>query len=139
MELAPAKDRPFNQPGEISLLINSMPSGAELKLDGKPVGNTPKTLRVPLGHHDLEASRSGYRTVQYPIDADMSLNGGRIDLELGTTVHDTLELRDGSIVSGDILSMDAEKITIIVAGQNQSIERNRVSRVLLVQRLPVSQ
>lgn len=140
MELQAAKPRVWGTGiGEISLLVNTTPSGAELKLDGQSVGTSPKTLKLSVGHHDLEASHPGYRDVQYPIEADATLNGGRIDLELGTTVHDTLELRDGSIVSGDILSMDADKITISVAGQNQTIERNRVSRILLVQRLPVSQ
>ena len=142
MELQAAKPRVWgisSGTGDISLLVNTTPSGADLKLDGKPIGTSPKTVQMSLGHHELEASHTGYRNIQYPLEADTTLNGGRIDLELGTTVHDTLELRDGNIISGDVLSMDAEKITISVAGQNQSIDRNRVSRILLVERLPVSQ
>ena len=124
-------------PKTISVQLNSTPSGADIKIDGEAAGTTPKAVRLAVGHHMLEFSRVGFRNVQYPFDISADdLNGGRLDIELGTVAHDTLELRDGSVITGDILTMDADNIVVRVAGQDQSILRNRVKRVLLVERLP---
>lgn len=42
------------------LSVVSIPVGANLALDGKPIGSTPWDGQIPLGSHDLELSLSGY-------------------------------------------------------------------------------
>ena len=45
-----------------TLEINSMTSGADVLIDGQPVGKTPlgKTLRLPVGKHTLKMTLQGY-------------------------------------------------------------------------------
>lgn len=54
--------------------------------------------------------------------------------ELGSAAHDTLELRDGSVVSGDVQSMSATEVVIRVGGVLQHLNRNQVKRIILIQR-----
>jgi hypothetical protein len=46
------------------LSLDSIPSGAEVKLDGDVVGKTPVRTRVRPGPHDIEARLDGYRAVR---------------------------------------------------------------------------
>jgi hypothetical protein len=48
------------------ITITSLPTGANLMLNGKNEGNTPKTLTAPFGENKLKLSKSGY------IDLDQS-------------------------------------------------------------------
>ncbi|HXZ26840.1 MAG TPA: PEGA domain-containing protein [Terriglobales bacterium] len=42
------------------LQITSDPDAADIQVDGAFVGNTPSTVSVPAGEHDLEISKTGY-------------------------------------------------------------------------------
>jgi hypothetical protein len=42
------------------LVIQSVPAGALVTVDGRRRGETPVTLQVPLGKHDIQIARSGY-------------------------------------------------------------------------------
>jgi len=42
------------------LVIQSVPAGAIVTLDGRRKGETPVTLEVPLGKHEIQIARSGY-------------------------------------------------------------------------------
>lgn len=42
-----------------TLLVKSEPSGAEIYVDGKPMGVTPSTLRLPPGRHKVELRKKG--------------------------------------------------------------------------------
>jgi len=131
---------PPEAPKQVSIQVNSSPSGADLKVDGESVGTTPKAVRLTVGHHVLQFTRPGFQPFDYPLDIGPDdQNGGRLDIELGTSAHDTIELRDGSVIAGDILKMDTENLFVRVAGQDQTIPRNRVKRILLVERMPASQ
>jgi hypothetical protein len=55
-------------------------------------------------------------------------------LGLGALAHDTIEMRDGTTLTGDIESMSASSVVVRVAGKIQSLDRNLVKRILLVQR-----
>ena len=48
--------------------------------------------------------------------------------------HDTIELRDGTIIEGDVESVDAQNVVVEVGGKAQNLDRNQVKRILLVQR-----
>jgi hypothetical protein len=57
-----------------------------------------------------------------------------VTFELGAAAYDTVELRDGSVLSGDLVSVSGMDVEIRVGGAIQHIDRNKVKRVLLVQR-----
>jgi hypothetical protein len=119
----------------IPLKIISVPAGARLKIDGQEVGTTPYSANLRVGSHTLEFSREGYATGSTPLEvAPDELPGGSITFELGGLSKDTVELRDGTILLCDVLSMSMAQITVRVAGQDQTYDRNRVKKIMLVER-----
>jgi PEGA domain len=125
--LAPAR--------HISVTVNSVPQGAVLKVDGTEAGTTPKIVQLTLGKHILEFTKDGFNSGTFPMEVGADdASGGSVSYELGTSAHDTIELRDGTILSGDLLSIDATEVTIRVGGSPQHFDRNQVKRILLVER-----
>ena len=59
--------------------------------------------------------------------------------ELGGTSHDTVELRDGSVLGGDVESVSATEVLVRIGGNVQRFNRNQVKRISLVPREPLSQ
>jgi len=47
--------------------LSSVPSGAEVRLDGVAIGETPMVIAAPLGPHQLELSLSGYETLRQTV------------------------------------------------------------------------
>ena len=41
--------------------FTSSPTGAEIQIDGKFVGNTPSTISVPTGDHVISIKKAGYK------------------------------------------------------------------------------
>ena len=120
---------------KLSVTVNSVPQGALLKLDGQEVGTTPKIVQVGAGKHRLEFSKEGFNPGAFPLEIGPDdASGGSVSYELGTSVHDTLELRDGTVISGDIESVSATQVTIRMAGKDTAYPRNQVKRVLFVER-----
>jgi PEGA domain len=120
---------------KISVTINSVPQGAEVKMDGIVAGTTPKVVQVAPGKHMLTFSKEGFTTGNFPLEITPDdASGGSISYELGTSAHDTLELRDGSVVSGDVQSMTATEVVVRIGGTVQHLSRNQVKRILLIQR-----
>jgi hypothetical protein len=116
-----------------------VPQGAAVKLDGKDMGTTPKILDVAIGKHMLEFSKEGYNTGTFPLEmGPRDGNGGSVSYELGASAHDTVELRDGSVLTGDLLSVDATQIQIRIGGSMQTYNRNQIKRISLTQRDPAS-
>jgi hypothetical protein len=119
----------------VSITVNSVPQGAELKVDGTTVGGTPKVVKVAPGKHILEFNKEGFNPGKFPMEIGSDdASGGSVSFELGTSAHDTIELRDGSLLSGDLVSVSGMEIVIKVGGNNQSLNRNQVKRILLVER-----
>ena len=48
----------FNSTGSVE--ISTDPPGAQLSIDGKPVGKSPLTIEVPIGVHTIEASMANF-------------------------------------------------------------------------------
>lgn len=119
----------------ISITVNSVPQGANLKLDGVPAGTTPKIVQVTPGKHVLSFSKEGFNSGTFPLETTADdVSGGSVSYELGTSAHDTVELRDGSVLSGDVESMSATEVLIRVGGSVQHVDRNQVKRIALIQR-----
>jgi hypothetical protein len=119
----------------ISINIYSVPSGATLKVDGKEFGTTPVAARLTVGSHTLTFDKEGYTTGTFPLAVSGDqLSGGTVTYELGRSGHDTIELRDGSVLSGDVESMDGTQVVIEIGGKPQTFDRNQVKRISLVPR-----
>src|SRR5258708_3947560 len=125
--LAPAK--------KVSLTINSVPQGATFKVDGIEVGETPKIVQLTVGKHKIEFSKEGFNAGTFPVEiAPDDASGGSVSYELVTSAHDTIELRDGTVLNGDLLSVSPNDVTVRVGGASQRFDRNQIKRILLVER-----
>jgi ribosomal protein S1 len=67
------------------------------------------------------------------------LPGGSITVELGCLSRDTVELRDGSVVPGDVISVSMTQVLVRVDGREQTYDRNQVKKVMLVEREVIQQ
>jgi len=129
-----------NAPRTLSITINSVPQGAAVKLDGRDMGTTPKVVDVTIGKHMLEFSKEGYNTGHYPLEMGLrDGNGGSVSYELGVSALDTIELRDGSVLSGDLISISGMEVQIRIGGAIKTYDRNQIKRISLAQRDPVGQ
>jgi hypothetical protein len=133
----PVELRSFLPPQLISITVNSVPQGADIKIDGTPAGTTPKIAQVAPGKHVLAFSKEGFNSGTFPLEiAPDAVSGGSVSYELGTSSHDTIELRDGSVVTGDVESVSATEVVVRVGGTVQRFSRNQVKRIALIQRDP---
>ena len=124
----------------VTLTVNSTPQGALLKVDGNEAGTTPRTITVGPGHHLLVFSKEGFNHGTFPLEiSDNDVSGGSVSFELGAASLDTVELRDGSVLNGDLVSISGMDIEVRVGGVVQHIDRNKVKRILLTQREAPSQ
>jgi hypothetical protein len=122
-------------PRTVTITINSVPQGASVKLDGTDVGATPKLVQVGLGKHLLEFRKEGFNTGHFPLEIGPNdASGGSVSYELGNSAHDTIELRDGSVLNGDLESVSATDVVVRIGGVLQHLNRNQVKRILLVER-----
>jgi hypothetical protein len=119
--------------------VNTVPQGAVAKLDRVEIGTTPKMAQVAVGKHMLEFSKGGFNSGKFPFEMGPDdVSGGSVSFELGTSAHDTIELRDGSVLSGELVSVSGMEIVIKVGGSDQRLNRNQVKRILLVEREAVA-
>jgi PEGA domain len=119
----------------VSLTVNSTPQGAQLKVDDTEAGVTPRLIHIGIGKHTLKFSKEGFKTGEFPLEIGRDdVSGGSISYELGTAAYDSIELRDGSLLNGDLVSISGMDIEIRVGGNLQHIDRNKVKRIMLVQR-----
>ena len=64
------KESPTNNDSSKSLLdVSSTPSGADIELDGRFIGNTPSSVAVRVGDHTLKITKSGYKGWERTINA----------------------------------------------------------------------
>jgi len=129
-----------NTPKTVSITVNSVPQGATLKVDGTDMGTTPKLVQAGIGKHTLEFSKEDFNTGHFPLEIGANdVSGGSVSYELGSAAHDTVELRDGSVLTGDLESVSAVEVVIRVGGAMQRMNRNQVKRIVLVERDPPTQ
>lgn len=134
-QVVPPEFGPAKPARTVAMRIFSAPSGAFLKVDGSDVGVTPKNVNFTVGHHVLEFGKAGFASGHYELDIDADeASGGTLTLELGGLDRDTIELRDGTVVTGDLQSISANDVVIRVGGQDQKFNRNKVKRISLVER-----
>lgn len=120
----------------VPMTVISVPAGASLKVDGKDAGQTPTNISVGVGTHQLELEKEGFALATAPLEvAPDEAPGGSISITLGGLTDDTLELRDGSIITGAIVSVTMESVVIQVNGQQQTLDRNKVKKMFLVERI----
>lgn len=123
----------------VSVTVNSVPQGATLKVDGKEAGTTPKIVEVGVGKHVLEFAKEGFNTGKFPLEiTSRDASGGSVSYELGSAAHDTIELRDGSVLSGDLVSVAGMQVQVRIGGNTQTFDRNQVKRILLTERDPAN-
>jgi len=126
-------------PRTVSTTVNSVPQGALLRVDGKEVGTTPKIVEVSIGKHVLEFSKEGFNSGKFPLEiTSRDASGGSVSYELGSAAHDTVELRDGSVLSGDLVSVSGMQVVIRIGGNAQTFDRNQIKRILLTERDPAN-
>jgi PEGA domain len=120
----------------IPLKIVSVPAGAKLKVDGLDAGTTPRVVDLLVGTHILEFSKDGYATGSTPVDvAPDEAPGGSVTFELGGLSRDTVELRDGTSVLGDVISVSMTSVVLRIAGEDRTYDRNKVKKITLVERI----
>lgn len=123
----------------VSMTINSVPQGASFTVDGKEMGMAPQMVDVGVGKHTLEFRKEGFSSGKFPLEiTSRDASGGSVSYELGSSTHDTIELRDGSILSGDLISINGMQVTVRIGGSAQTYDRNQVKRILLTERDPAN-
>jgi len=136
-----ARNDPSGAPSSLKTVpiqIMSTPPGASLKIDGENVGVTPKVVRLPVGVHKVEFSKEGFASGSTPLDiTGDELPGGSISFEMGGLSRDTIELRDGKILLGDLMAVTSTSVVLRINGKEQTFERNQVKKIMLVERDPV--
>jgi hypothetical protein len=126
-------------PRTVSITVNSVPQGAVLTVDGKTAGTTPKLIDVASGKHILGFEKEGFNPGKFPLEiTSHDASGGSVSYELGSAAHDTIELRDGSVLTGDLISVSGMQVEIRIGGNAQTFDRNQVKRILLTERAPAS-
>jgi hypothetical protein len=119
----------------VSITVNSTPPGATLAVDGNAVGVTPRMITVEPGHHTLAFTKEGFATGTFPLDIGRDdASGGTVNFELGVPAFDSLEMRDGTVLYGDLLSISGMDVEIRVGDSIQHLDRNKIKRVLFIPR-----
>ena len=88
-----------------------------------------------VGKHTLTFLKEGFTAGNYPLEiSPQDVLGGSVSYELGASAFDLIELRDGSLFTGDLVSISGMDVEIRVGGSIQHIDRNKIRRVMLVPR-----
>ena len=135
----PAELQPLAPPRKVSITVNSVPQGAALTVDGDAAGTTPRLVHLTVGKHSLGFTREGFNSGKFPVEIGPDdATGGSVSYELGSAAHDTIELRDGSVLSGDLVSVSGMQVQVRIGGNTQTFDRNQVKRILLTERNPAN-
>jgi hypothetical protein len=91
-----------------------------LKVDGEEAGTTPKIVDVAIGTRLNSAKRvsiqgsSRLKLLRVMRPAEVSATNW------GSPAHDTIELRDGSVLSGDLVSISGMQVQVRIGGNTQT-------------------
>ena len=123
----------------IPISVKSVPSGASFSVDGEEAGVTPKMYDFTIGSHTIDFHKEGYAPgrTQLEVGAD-ELPGGSISLELGGLSQDTVELRDGTTITGDLISITLQEAVFQSDGKVKTLDRNQIKKIFLVERTAAS-
>ena len=69
---APAPSANAADTGTAAVELKSTPDGAEITVDGKFMGTTPSTLRLPAGDHTIRLEKAGFK----PWEKVLTVSGG---------------------------------------------------------------
>ena len=87
----------------------------------------------------LGFEKEGFNSGKFPLEiTSHDASGGSVSYELGSAAHDTIELRDGSVLTGDLVSVSGMQVEVRIGGKAQSFDRNQVKRILPTERSPAS-
>lgn len=64
---------------QASLIIDSTPPGADIEIDGNFVGDTPSTISVAVGNHEISVTKKGF----VGWSRKMNVTGGNVHLTAG--------------------------------------------------------
>lgn len=67
---------PAAQSGQTTISIASIPSGADVEVDGKFVGNTPSSVTLVSGDHGIKVTKKGYKSWE----RSLTTSGGTVNL-----------------------------------------------------------
>lgn len=124
----------------VPLKIISVPAGAKLKVDGKDQGITPVLANLTVGTHALELSKDDFATATSSIDVRADeMEGGSITIELAGLSQDAIELRDGTVLVGDAVSLSLTELVFRVTGKDTKYDRNQIKKITLVERIVTQQ
>jgi PEGA domain len=123
----------------IPLAVKSVPPGASFSVDGEAAGVAPKLFDFTIGSHTIEFHKEGYAPGSTQLDVGTDeLPGGSITLELGGLSQDTAEMRDGTTVTGDLISLTLQEAEFQSEGKTRTLERNQIKKIFLVERTAAS-
>jgi len=129
MEIQP-QHLPSDEPMKIKMSISSTPAGASVKLDSQDSGVTPKLITVAPGKHVLEFSKEGYASASTPLEVDENAMPGSVNVDLNPLTVDTVVLRDGSVLTGNVTAVTTASVAINVKGKPTRVPRVRVARIV---------
>lgn len=129
MELHP-QHVPTDEPMKIKMSVGSVPAGAKLKIDGQESGITPQVVPLAPGKHMLEFSREGYATASTPVEIAENAMPGSVNVDLEPLATDTVVLRDGAQLVGNVTSVTTTSVSITVKGKPTKLERAKVASVV---------
>lgn len=136
MQLHP-QHLPSDEPRKVTVNVASVPAGAAFKVDGQDAGVTPKAVHLVPGKHTLEFSKEGYATGSTDVDVAASALPSIVNYEMAGLAQDTVVLRDGTVLLGDVTSVTATALMVKVGSKVRRLDRNQVAKVLFVERKPV--
>lgn len=137
MQLHP-QHLPSDEPRKVTVNVASVPAGASFKVDGQDAGVTPKAVQLVPGKHALEFSKEGYATGSTEVVVAAGSLPSIVNYEMAGLSQDTVVLRDGTVLLGDVASVTTTALTVKVSGKLRKLDRNQVAKVLFVERKPAA-
>jgi hypothetical protein len=129
-----------NATNVVPLKIISVPAGAKLTVDGQDEGMAPALVNMTVGTHSVVLSKEGFATATTPVEIKPDeMPGGSVTIELGGLSQDTIELRDGTVLSGDAISLTLTEVVVRADGKDTKYDRNQVKKISLVERITSEQ
>lgn len=129
MELKP-QHLPSDEPMKIKTSLASVPSGATVRVDSVDSGTTPLILPIAPGKHVLEFIKEGYATESTPLEIAENAMPGSVNVELNPLAVDTVVLRDGTVLLGNVVSVTGSGVSVRIKGKASVLDRARVARVV---------